>query len=436
MLETLYIRLGSKANDAIQWLIWSSQQNEVIASGDLAKASDLSHLAEKAVQRNVVGFAPSSDIAIKRLKVPGKSARAITLAAPYMLEDELAQDVESLFFAYGNLGKDKDENNCFVAAVEREQLTLWLSWLNDAGITCKTLIPDALALPYTEGEWSAITLNDQILLRQGKWEALTIETNVWEVISQQWDSEQADSSDSDKLTQASNEGAIEGENKEEGNQISTGVVINAYAALPQTQHITINPMPEELPLALLAQHADTKLCNLLQSEFKVKSKRSANYRHWLWVASIAGIALLVNVMFKGAQLSQLNNQTSAIENEIIQVYKDTFPKTKKVRISTIKSQLKRKLSEVGGSSSDADFLGMLNKVQPAFNAVGALKPDSMKYDAKRNELRIQAISKNYQSFEQFKINLENQSLTVSQGAQNNLGDQVSGSFTITSKGNR
>ena len=430
MLETLFIRLGCKAHDPIQWLIWSNQENEVIASGDLNHASDLSHLTEKAAQRKVVGFVPASEIALKRLKVPGKSARAITAAAPYMLEDELAQDVESLFFAYANLAKDQDENNCFAAAVDREQLKRWLLWLEDADIKCKILIPDVLALPFnksvSEGPWSAVTLNKQILLRQGPWQALVVEANVWALINHQW---------TNKIEVASD---AEDDSETVSDELAPlpTTSINAYAQLPESPGITINVMPEELPLALLAQHVDLKFFNLLQGEFQVKDKRSANYSHWLWVASIAGIALVMNVALKGAELVKLNNQNSAIETEIIKVYKDTFPETKRVRISTIKSQLNRKLSEVGGSASQADFLTMLNNVQPAFSEVTALKPESMKYDAKRSELRIQAISKDYQSFEKFKIGLEKQSLNVNQGAQNNLGDQVSGSFVITSKGSR
>lgn len=422
MSETLFIRLGSQAHDPIQWLIWSDQQHDVIASGHLNHANDLTHLTDKASQRNVIGFVPASDVALKRLKVPGKSSRAITAAAPYMLEDELAQDVESLFFAYGHVAKDKDEHNCFVAAVDRDQLQQWQQWLSKADIPCKTLIPDVLAMPYKNAQWSAITLNNQIILRQGLWQGLVVESNIWPLMSQHWQQKQISVSTVDVL---------DDEDKENS---AISIVINAYATLPETTNVSIQPMPEELPLALLAQHVDVKLVNLLQGEFQVKDQRSANYSHWLWVAGIAGVALIMNVALKGTELIKLTNQNEAVEKEIIQVYKDAFPKTKRVRVSTIKSQLNRKLSEVGGGASHIAFLSMLNNVKPAFSEVSALKPESMKFDAKRQELRIQATSTNYQSFEKFKTVLESQSLKVSQGAQNNLGDTVSGSFIISSKG--
>ncbi|WP_274620310.1 GspL/Epsl periplasmic domain-containing protein [Colwellia maritima] len=62
-----------------------------------------------------------------------------------------------------------------------------------------------------------------------------------------------------------------------------------------------------------------------------------------------------------------------------------------------------------------------------------LKPESLKFDGKRQELRLQAIADDYQHFERFKSALVAENLTVQQGAQNNQGDQVTGSFSIVSK---
>ena len=117
MLETLYIRLGSHSQDTIHWLIWANTQQEIIASGTLDNASQLTELTEKSQQRQVVSFIPGCDVAIKSLKVPGNSPKAIRLAAPYMLEDDLAQEVESLFFAYSSIKTNEQGDNCFIAAV-------------------------------------------------------------------------------------------------------------------------------------------------------------------------------------------------------------------------------------------------------------------------------------------------------------------------------
>ncbi|MEW6983660.1 type II secretion system protein GspL [Colwelliaceae bacterium 6471] len=420
MSETLFIRLGSQKQDLIHWLIWSSNQQEIIASGELTNAEHLSELTEKSQQREVVTFVPGCDVAIKQLTVPGKSQRAIRLAAPYMLEDELAQDVEQLFFAYSNLKQDAQGHNCFVAAVGRTQIEKWRDWLTKAEIRCKIMIPDVLAMPYHEDTWSVVALGHQLLIRQSQWQGMVVDQATWQMIVDRW--QQRSKSDS---------------GNEEGADSTRLPVLNAYSPLPvDIEGLQINAMPEELPLALLAQHVKAQSFNLLQGEFQVKEERSPVLVNWYWAAGIAAFALLANVGMKGAELLKLNAQQQVIEEQIITTYKKAFPESRKVRVATIKSQLKRKLSEVGSTNTGEGFLTMLNKTQPAFSSVPSLKPESLRFDGKRQEIRIQAVAKDYQSFDKFKVALEKAKLSVNQGAQNNQGEQVTGSFSITDKGNK
>ena len=75
---------------------------------------------------------------------------------------------------------------------------------------------------------------------------------------------------------------------------------------------------------------------------------------------------------------------------------------------------------------------MLAKVQPAFAKVPELKPESLKFDGKRQELRLQAIASDYQHFERFKNALNAANLTVKPGAQSNQGEKITGSYSISS----
>jgi general secretion pathway protein L len=428
MAEKLYIRLGSRATDTVQWLIFSDDQEGIIASGELAQVSELPQLSEKAKNREVITFVPTSDLSLKSLTVPSKSAKAMRLAVPYMLEDELAQDVEELFFAYSDIKVSNTDNNCFVAVVELVQLELWQSWLVDAEIACKKIIPDVLAMPLPDEEntGSVIALDSQILIRQGKWQGITIDSSTWSIISHSLADYKIEKGNTDE----------ENSSSESDNVDSSQFSFNAYSALPKSSaEISINNMPEELPLALLAATFSKDKAgkfNLLQGKFKTKEQRSPALTSWLWAAGITAFALLLNVGIKGAELMQLNNQQEQIEQKIITTYKKAFPKTKRVKISTVRSQLKQKLAEIGGNSSESSFLTMLTQVQPALALVPEIKPQTLKFDGKRNEMRMQALASDYQYFDKLKTALENNKLSVSQGAQNNQGEQISGSFSITS----
>jgi len=428
MTEKLYIRLGSNAKDAVHWLIFSDDKEGIIASGELPHASALDQLAEKSKQREVITFVPASDVSLKCLKVPSKSTKAMRLAVPYMLEDELAQDVEDLFFAYNDINIADSEHNCFVAVVEYAQLELWQGWLENADITCKKMIPDVLAMPLVNqaNTGSAIVLGEQILVRQGQWQGIAIDINTWPLISQSLCDNQTEKSDNTE-----NESLA----SDTDNRGPTRFSLNAYSALPESDaELTINPMPEELPLALLASTFNSDKAarfNLLQGDFKAQEQRSPALTSWFWAAGIAAFALFLNVGIKGAELMQLNSQQAQLEQQTISTYKKAFPKTQRVRISTIRSQLKQKLKEVGGSNDEGSFLTMLTKVQPALTLVPEIKPQNLRFDGKRNEIRMQALASEYQYFDKFKIALEDINLTVSLGAQNDQGEQISGSFSIS-----
>jgi general secretion pathway protein L len=319
------------------------------------------------------------------------------------------------------------------------------------------MVPDVLAMPYVDEQWSAIALHPervssqasltgqqptQIIIRQGAWQGYALDSEAWQFTLQNRIAlAQAADEASDKKNAAKNTTKNDAAKAATSDNVLT---INAYSALPslddvnQQSVVNLVNAGEELPLALFAQQSSQKQSqsstfNLLQGEFKVKERRSPHINNWLWAAGFAVCALLLNVGYKSAQLFQLSAQQADIEAQIIKQYQQAFPGAKRVRIGTIKSQLSRELSSLGGATEQVGFLSMLAQVQPAFAKVPSLKPESLKFDGKRQELRLQAIADDYQHFEQFKNALALANVEVKQGAQKNQGEQVTGSFSIVSK---
>jgi general secretion pathway protein L len=253
-------------------------------------------------------------------------------------------------------------------------------------------------------------------MRQGEWQGCTLDSEAWAFAAEHIFSNSVNHQHAD----------LEKENNV--------ITLNAYSELPNLAscnlELTVIKKQEDLPLALFAQNSQRSPFNLLQDEFKIKKHRSTGLTKWLWAAGIAVCALLLNVGYKSAQLWQLSAQQQQVEEQIISRYKRAFPATKRVRIGTIKSQLNKKIAQLGATSDSTGLLTMLLKVQPAFAKVPALKPESIKFDGKRQELRLQAIADDYQHFEQFKAALIRDNLVVKQGSQKNQGEQVTGSFTI------
>ena len=64
MSEFLTVRLSSEQQSTIPWVVWSTQQQEVIASGELAGWEHLDELAAYAEQRQIIALLAASDVVL------------------------------------------------------------------------------------------------------------------------------------------------------------------------------------------------------------------------------------------------------------------------------------------------------------------------------------------------------------------------------------
>lgn len=82
MNEYLVIRLGAQAKEAIDWLVWSRSEQEIIASGTLAGAEELGQLQERAGGRPVIALVPAADLLFREVTLPRWPSGTESLALP------------------------------------------------------------------------------------------------------------------------------------------------------------------------------------------------------------------------------------------------------------------------------------------------------------------------------------------------------------------
>ena len=397
-MEQLLVRLGANHTDPISWLVYSRTEDEIIASGELPNAEALSSLTERAGQRSVIALAPSSEILLKWVELPPKAGRKIISAIPFMLEDELATDISQQFFAIGPKRGDEQA----VAVVSHEKMELWQSWLSEAGLFCDTIIPDVLAVPVTENGWSVLTLGEQLLVRQDTFKGVQGEA-TWLLPTLVHFTAQQESP----------------------------ITITNYAGidLSTLPNIEEAQAPLELPMQVLAKEAMQSSFNLCQGVYKVKRKRSGVLNQWRVAAVLAVLALCTSLIDKGFSLYQLKAQNQALSSEINTAVKAGFPNIGTYRNVRLKLQSELAKLEQGGGS--ASMLIMLDQLAPAFSATD-VKPQTLRFDATRTEIRIQAQGKNFEALEQFKRTAENAGFVVEQGAINNRDNGVVGTVSVRS----
>jgi general secretion pathway protein L len=374
--------------------VWSQSAQEIIASGRLADATELAGLAARINNRIATVLVPACDVILKEVALPTKPNRQLLQAIPYMLEEEQAEDIESLLVVFGQAQAAEFGYLQQVAVVRREQFVQWLSWVQDAGFNVKRMVPDALMLPEL-AQPVAVELGGQWLLKQQPWQVSCIDESWWP--------------DYLGLLQLPE--------------------LLSYSPWPAGVLQAHQLAPAELPLALLAKQLDHSTFTLLQGEFAPKKAQNKTFLQW---RSSLILAAACGVLYLGSQLLatyRFNQQATMAQTEATSLYKAKFPQE---RITNLKRQVERKLAAAGGSSG-SDLLGYLALVQPAISKAEQMSVDNFRFDQKKAEFKFQATAADFQSFEQLKNQLQQQGQQVEQGALSQVAGKVQGTMTLRSK---
>ena len=420
MSEKLILRISSQPAKEIPWLVLSTNTNEVIASGELANQSELINLADYARGRQVTVIVNNADVRLHRHNLATKPTRQMLKALPFMLEDELAEDIDALHFAMGESGYDKTTEQHWInlAIVNKQLVETWLAALSDAGISVKRLLPEVLCLPQNqvEGETalSMIQLADGWLVRQDEWKGEFVESDWLPLMVQQWQMKTA------------------------GDEAST-LHVKYYSALPEEisaqliamENVSLDAAEPELAMLLLAKGSEQVTWNLLQGDLAPKKAVSKHWLVWRTAAVLLIATLILEFGSKGAAYMAAEQELEAAKAELVEQYQAAFPK-EKVRVALLRRQLNRKVAEATGGAvtTDSGFLSLMAKISPVLADNRQFKSDSYRFDGKRGELRISANAPSFQQFEQFKNGLEQLGLEVKLGAVNNEGTTVSGSLSV------
>ncbi|CDT77351.1 General secretion pathway protein L [Vibrio coralliirubri] len=405
MSEFLTVRLSSEPQSPVPWLVWSTSQQEVIASGELSSWEQLDELTPYAEKRSCIALLPGNECLIKRVEIPKGAARQFDSMLPFLLEDEVAQDIEDLHLTI----LDKDATHATVCGVDREWLKQALDLFREANIIFRKVLPDTLAVPFEEQGISALQIDQHWLLRQGNYQAVSI-SEAWLPMFLQSDWVVAD--DEEQAT-----------------------TIFSYTAMPsedvqQQSGANWQAKPAELVMSLLSQQAIISGVNLLTGTFKTKSSFSKYWRVWQKVAIAACLLVAVIVTQQVLKVQQYEAQAQAYRMESERIFRAVLPGKQRIpTVSYLKRQMNDEAKKYGGSGDGDSLLGWLALLPETLGQVKSIEVESIRFDGNRSEIRLQAKSSDFQHFETARVKLE-EKFTVEQGPLNRNGDAVFGSFTL------
>lgn len=165
MRETYYLRLGETPEADCEFGVVGADVRSLRATrGSFEQATERSLHSG----RRIVVFYPASLVRLATAKVPAKQPSKVLQAVPYVLEEQVAEDVDSLHFA---IGPRQPDGAYPVAIASRDRLGRVLNLLRARGLQPELLVPETLALPVDPSgkQWSALVDGDQVIVRNGPW---------------------------------------------------------------------------------------------------------------------------------------------------------------------------------------------------------------------------------------------------------------------------
>ncbi|BCL68206.1 type II secretion system protein L [Vibrio nigripulchritudo] len=416
MSEFLTVRISSQADAPIQWLVWSPGQQEVIASGELSHRNQLGEIASYAHQRPTIVLLASSDVLLKEVDIPAGGARQLNTMLPFLVEDDVAQDVDDLHFTVLNKRGAKAD----VAAVDSGFLETLLDELKAHQINVRQVLPDCLAMPWQKDEISALEIDGQWVFRQEQYSGFSVQSDWLSLLPAEVFQLHVEESES--------------ESEEQSDAVEKRVA--TFTPLPQNHESLPGRWQNgkaELVMSLLTQGAIASKANLLTGTFKPSSSLTKYWKVWQKAAVAAVLLLVVLTTQNVLQVNAFEAQAAQYRAESERIFREVFPDKRKIpTVSYLKRQMRNEEARLSGGGSDESMLIWLSKLPEALKKNGAIDVLSVKYDGSRDEIRIQAKSKDFQTFESARAELA-QLFDVEQGQLNRSGTEVFGSYVIRRK---
>ena len=390
-----------------QWLSMTpGQAPEAVSHGQLEDAlHDCGH-------QPMVLIIPGEQALMTTVELPIRQASKLLKAVPYALEESLAADVDDLHFALGHREGDKSE----VVAVDIALMNDWTVELGELGVTPKMIIPDVLALPWHEEEWSILIDDARAMVRTGHASGFVTETvNLSAMIEAQL-----------------------------SNGIAPTIVrlwncSGEKTALQWPAASTADAPPIKQydcrggALAVLAQGWDPrKSLNLLQGSYHQQADALKLLKPWRLAAALVGVWLIVGFGHNWLQQSQLKAQQAALKTQAEKIYRSTFPQAKRIVNPRVQMEQKLKALKGGSTTAENNFLQLLALSSRVINQQSKIKLDKVGY--KNGELSLDVVGPSLSQLDSLKQKLAATSgLTAELKSADSGANQATGSIKIRQK---
>ena len=352
MRETLHIRLPDHDHGGPDTLIAYAITSTEPPVSVLVREAPLAKVLDEAAGKLIRLYAPAQDVRLLSAAVPAKQASRAALAVPYALEEQFAEDVETLHFAIAASPDARGEWP--VAVVATEHIRAWLAPFTARGLVPDALVPETLALPWrADARWTVLAEPGHITVRTGPTAGFGCLAEDLELFL----------------------GLAEGETKQALRILITQGVDADFTRLERD--IELLPGLSH-PLEALARHyRPQQSINLLQGPFAMRRAMAREWQAWKLPAALLVSAFALGVISNGITALVLKAQVTKQEKANEERFRRLFPSEQ--RIVDLRVQAEQQFAALQGGARAGSVLALIDAFAGGLKAAPTLQVEGMQY---------------------------------------------------------
>ncbi|MGM0570055.1 type II secretion system protein GspL [Marinobacter sp.] len=401
------------------------------ASGELQASGqdETRESIEDALSRNslegvrLIGLIPGDEALFCFADIPARQARFIRQALPFAVEEQLAQDVDTVHLALGGATEDGYR----VAAIDHQRMGLWQeTFLDWEGVELEAIYPDAALVPLKDHDWAVCLGEGMALLasRRGEW--MTMRTENLGVFAQTLALPQED------------EVAAEVRVVVYGTEATFADNESVLSGLAGTPRLSVHREPMEgAVVELLASahyHHAAEPINLCQGSYAPSQGKGGALRAWRPAVAIAAIWFVLVIAGQVGMGYYHHQQAAALEDQAMAIYRQAFPEDRRATPRNVRRIIEGQLRVAGQQAGDAGFLPLMKHTGQQYSELSGSQSvlfNSVNYTSSRGELVVDVRADSYERLNALRSGIAEQGLEASIGSVVNDSDGTRARLTVS-----
>lgn len=402
------------------------------ASGDTqaSGAADSRESIEQTLGQNalekvlLIGLIPGDEALFCLADIPAKQSRFVQQALPYAVEEQIAQDIDTVHLA---LGRHSDDGY-HVAAIDHGSIGQWLELFSGwEHVRLDAIYPDASLLPSTENGWTACL--------DGEWTMLGSHRGEW------------------LRLQTVNLGML-------GVSLAAPLSEEVIAEIPVTVYGSETDLEQWQPtlmelvgsdgrvrleqknlefstLELLAWSHHHHLCqpiNLCQGAYSVKADGNSPLKPWKPLIAVASVWFVIQLGLQVGMGVYQNQEAEKLRDQAMAIYREAFPGDGRTHAGNVRRVIEGQLRVAGSGREEIDFVALMKYTGDQYSRISnpqAVTFNSINYSRSRGELVVDIRADTYERMSSLRNGIANQGLQAQIGSVVNESTGSRGRLTVS-----